>query len=186
MEFQISLEGRTVVAQPRPEDQASLDELLGSGRDVTIGQSDADTEGHALAADEITVDVEGHAMTLRLPHAGDAAALRRALAVGTLTASVAIGGFVAGTVVSQSADPLTAPATTSVTGQTGSYAISEKGGQTSLYATSEKGAQSSLYATSEKGEQAGTGAAAGTGATNIQAPDKPQQGPSGHQGPRRE
>ena len=95
-QFAITLDGRTLVAEPRPEDQTALDELLRRGTDITIAQSDSDTEGHVLAADEISVDVEGHAMTLRLPNATDAAALRRALAVGALTATVAIGGFVAG------------------------------------------------------------------------------------------
>ena len=95
-QFTITVDGRSVVAQPRPEDQATIDELLRRGANVTIAQTDADTEGHTLAGDEIFVDVEGHAMTLRLPTAGDAVALRRALAVGALTATVAIGGFAAG------------------------------------------------------------------------------------------
>src|SRR6476661_10633309 len=97
--FQFSIDGRTIAAQPRPEDQSTLDELLRRGANVTVSQSDKDTEGHGLTGDEIEVDVEGHAMTLRLPTTGDAAALRRALAVGALTATVAIGGFVAGTQV---------------------------------------------------------------------------------------
>jgi hypothetical protein len=181
-QFEITVDGRTIVAQPRPEDQASLDELLRRGESFQLNLPEGDTEGHALAADEIFVDVEGHAMTLRLPHAADAAALKRALAVGALTATVGIGGFVAGTVVSQSADPLTAPAATTVSGETGSYAISEKGGQTSLYTTSEKGGQTSLYTISEKG----AGAAAGAGATNVQAPDKPQQAPGNHPHPGKE
>jgi hypothetical protein len=175
MEFQISLEGRTIVAQPRPEDQATLDELLGSGKDVTLGQADGDTEGHTLAANEITVDVEGHAMTLRLPHAGDAAALKRALAVGTLTATVAIGGFVAGSMASQSIAP---PAATTVANATGTYAESEKGPYTGSYAASEKGGDAGSYVISEKGDDGS--------APVVQAPTKPQQGPSGHQGPRRD
>jgi hypothetical protein len=178
MEFQISLEGRTIVAQPRPEDQDTLDELLGSGKDVTLGQADGDTEGHTLAANEITVDVEGHAMTLRLPHAGDAAALKRALAVGTLTATVAIGGFVAGSMAAQPAAPLTAPAVTTVGNATGTYAESEKGPYTGSYAASEKGGSPGSYVISEKGDDGS--------APVVQTPDKTQQGPSGHQGPRRE
>ena len=110
MDLQITVEGRTYVAEPRPEDQQTLEQLLSRGEDITIAQSDGDTEGHVLAADEISLDVEGHAMTLRLPAAGDAAALRRALAVGALTATVAIGGFVAGTQVGTQAAPLSAPA----------------------------------------------------------------------------
>jgi hypothetical protein len=154
MEFQITVEGRTIAAQPRPEDQETLERLLARGTDVTIAQSDKDTEGHNLAADEIFVDVEGHAMTLRLPAAGDAAALRRALAVGALTASVAIGGFVAGTQVGSQASPLTAPAAATVSsGATGTYAESEKGPYTGTYATSEKGSgYTGTYITSEKGD----------------------------------
>jgi hypothetical protein len=61
--FQFTLtEGRSP-AQPRPEDQSTLDELLRRGSNVTVSQSEKDTEGHGLAGDEIEVDVEGHAMT---------------------------------------------------------------------------------------------------------------------------
>lgn len=113
--FQFTVDGRTIAAQPRPEDQSTLDELLRSGARVTVTQSDADTEGHALAGDEISVDVEGHAMTLRLPNTTDAQALRRALAVGALTATFAIGGFVAGTQVAAPAAPLAPPQAITIT-----------------------------------------------------------------------
>ena len=140
MDLQITIEGRTYVAEPRPEDQQTIEQLLSRGEDITLSQADGDTEGHVLAADEIFVDVEGHAMTLRLPAAGDAAALRRALAVGTLTATVAIAGFIAGTQVGAQADPLSAPAAVTVSsGPTGTYAESEKGGQAGSYTVSEKG-----------------------------------------------
>jgi hypothetical protein len=111
-EIRIEFDGRTIVARPRPEDQATLEELLNRGENATLRLSTADTEGHVFAADELGVDVEGHAMTLRLPNAGDAAALRRALAISALTASVAVGGFAAGNALqSQShAAPITAPA----------------------------------------------------------------------------
>jgi hypothetical protein len=153
MDLQITIEGRTYVAEPRPEDQQTLEQLLSRGEDITISQTDGDTEGHVLAADEISLDVEGHAMTLRLPAAGDAAALRRALAVGTLTATVAIGGFVAGTQVGTHAAPLSAPAATTISaGATGTYAESEKGPYTGSYAASEKSnADTGSYITSEKG-----------------------------------
>jgi hypothetical protein len=151
MDLQIMIDGRTFVAEPRPEDQQTLEQLLSRGEDITISQSDGDTEGHILAADEISLDVEGHAMTLRLPVAGDAAALRRALAVGTLTMTVAIGGFVAGTQVGSQAAPLSAPAAAVSTGATGTYAASEKGPYTGTYAASEKGGVTGSYIISEKG-----------------------------------
>lgn len=152
MDLQITIGGRTFVAEPRPEDQQTLEQLLSHGEDITISQSDGDTEGHVLAADEISLDVEGHAMTLRLPVAGDAAALRRALAVGTLTMTVAIGGFVAGTQVGSQAAPLSAPAAATVSaGATGTYAASEKGAYTGTYAASEKGGNTGSYIISEKG-----------------------------------
>jgi hypothetical protein len=113
--FEITIDGRTITAQPRPEDQSTLDELLQRGANVTLTQPDGDTEGHALVGDEVDVDVEGHAMTLRLPTTADAAALRRALAIGALTATVAIGGFVAGTQVAAPATPLTAPQAITIT-----------------------------------------------------------------------
>jgi hypothetical protein len=114
-QFEITVDGRTIVAQPRPEDQATLAELLRTGQNLELKAPSDDTEGHVLAADELSVDVEGHAMTLRLPNATDAATLRRALAVGALTATVAIGGFVAGTQVAAPAAPLTAPAAITIT-----------------------------------------------------------------------
>lgn len=164
-QFEISVDGRTILAQPRPEDQATLDELLRRGESFKLNQPEGDTEGHVLAADEIYVDVEGHAMTLRLPHAADAAALKRALAVGALTATVGIGGFVAGQAVSAGA--LDAPAATTIS-QTGSYAASERGPETGSYVVSEKGSgYTGSYVISEKGD---------TGAASV---DKPVTAPPG-------
>ena len=179
MELQIAVDGRTIAAQPRPEDQETLERLLARGEDITISQSDGDTEGHALAADEIFVDVEGHAMTLRLPVAGDATAMRNALAVGVLTATVAIGGFVAGTQVGSQTAPLSAPAAATVsTGATGTYAESERGAYTGSYAASEKSnADTGSYITSEKG--------ANPAAPVIKVSPPTAPDPSRH-GPRRE
>ena len=144
------------------------------GESFKLNLPDGDTEGHALAADEIFVDVEGHAMTLRLPHAADAAALKRALAVGALTATVGIGGFVAGQAVSQSA-ALDAPAATTVSTQTGTYAASERGPETGSYVVSEKGSgYAGSYVISEKGD---TGAA-----PVVPIPDQPASGNHPHPG----
>jgi len=87
-------DGQTVYAEPGPEDQGWL---AGRGRDdvsLELAGGDGDVEGHGLGAD-IVVDVEGHAMTLRLPNAADAAALRRALALGAVTATLVGAGAVA-------------------------------------------------------------------------------------------
>ena len=90
-EFALAIEladGRTVVAQPGPEDQGRLANMgLARQTTVQLDENVADTEGHH-SSDVIAVDVEGHAMTLRLPNSGDAAAVRRLLLAGTLTATV--------------------------------------------------------------------------------------------------
>jgi hypothetical protein len=92
--LEIRLEdGRTIVARPAPEDQDKLAQI-GSVARVAIGDSDFDTEGHAISPDVI-IDVEGHAMTLRLPTAADAATLRKALVAGALTATVVTAGAIA-------------------------------------------------------------------------------------------
>lgn len=85
-------DGTTVVAQPRPEDERRLADLLrGRTRKISLRASDADTEGHA-ALSEVIVDVEGHAFTLRVPSPADAAELRRRLLLGTLAATLAVAG----------------------------------------------------------------------------------------------
>jgi hypothetical protein len=104
-ELRINFDGRTIVALPRPEDQGRLQQLAGDSATITIQQADRDTEGHLLG-DEIEIDVEGHAMTLRLPNAGDAAAIRRVLAVGTLTATVAVAGVFAASTVQPQTQPV--------------------------------------------------------------------------------
>ena len=90
-EFALAIEladGRTIVAQPGPEDQGRLANVTLSGQTtVQLGENLADTEGHQ-SSNELAVDVEGHVMTLRLPNSADAAALRRLLLAGTLTATV--------------------------------------------------------------------------------------------------
>ncbi len=103
------IDGRTIVALPRPEDQGQLEGLGVDGSSLSVSQSTLDTEGHGLNG-EIAVDVEGHAMTLRLPNSGDAVALRRALAAGALTASFVIGVGVASTINQMDAPAAAIPA----------------------------------------------------------------------------
>jgi len=175
--FQFTVDGRTIAAQPRPEDQSTLDELLRSGAKVTVTQSDADTEGHgrlhAIDDDEISVDVEGHAMTLRLPNTTDAQALRRALAVGALTATFAIGGFVAGTQVAAPAAPLAPPQAITVT-QAAPVDINADAGL----------ADGPAQAASEEFRNA---VKSGTYVAPVQAaPDQPQTKPFNRQGERPE
>ena len=90
----IQIDGRTIFAQPRPEDEGRLAELYADNPTLQIEPSSLDTEGHALS-NEIAVDVEGHAITLHLPSSDDAAAFRRALAAGALAATIVIGGATA-------------------------------------------------------------------------------------------
>jgi hypothetical protein len=87
---------QVVWAEPRPEDEGRLAELLGGGPlSVELAQADEDdTEGHELA-NELVLDVEGHAIAVRLPTGADAAALRRGFAAGVVTASLVIGGAAA-------------------------------------------------------------------------------------------
>lgn len=92
----IRLEGSDEVywAQPRPEDQGRLAELLREGS-ANASLAEDDLQGHIQSAD-VTFDVEGHAMTLRLPSAADAAELRRRLAMGAVAVTlVAAGGIAA-------------------------------------------------------------------------------------------
>ena len=94
--LEISLaDGQTLHAQPRPADARQLADLLSDRPTVQFAASDGDVEGHTISTD-VFVDVEGHAIALRLPTATDAAALRRALAVGALTATVVGAGVIAG------------------------------------------------------------------------------------------
>lgn len=74
-----------------------LAERLATGASVPVrlGSDDLDTEGHGTAIDEIVVDlyldddVEGHAVRLRFPTKGDAAAFRQSvLAAGRFVGSL--------------------------------------------------------------------------------------------------
>jgi hypothetical protein len=86
-------DGRVVVGTPKPEDQGRLGDLA-LGDEIELSGSEFDTSGHAMSED-VLVDVEGHAMTLRLPTAGDAEALRKALAIGAVTATLVAAGAIA-------------------------------------------------------------------------------------------
>src|SRR5215203_3044075 len=88
-------DGLTVFAELRPEDQREFIELLGERSTIEFAPSQDDLEGHAIS-DDVFVDVEGHALALRLPRPADAAALRRALAVGAVTATIVGAGAIAG------------------------------------------------------------------------------------------
>jgi len=85
---------QTLYAAPDPQDQDQLTELFGNGPTIQLREAEGDVEGHALS-DEVLVDVEGHALVLRLPTPADAAALRRALAVTAVTATLVTAGAIA-------------------------------------------------------------------------------------------
>jgi hypothetical protein len=88
-------DGRVVVATPRPEDQDRLSKLDQEVVLLTASASgDYDTAGHGYG-DMIELDVEGHAITLRLPSPADAEQLRRAVAVGAVTATIIAAGAIA-------------------------------------------------------------------------------------------
>ena len=86
-------DGRVVVATPKPEDQESLAKL---DKEIVFltAAGDYDTFGHGYG-DLVELDVEGHAITLRLPTPQDAEAIRKALAVGALTATIVAAGAIA-------------------------------------------------------------------------------------------
>jgi hypothetical protein len=102
-----------VLATPRPEDQERLAELMGGGPIAVALSDEDDTEGHALSSD-IVLDVEGHAIAVRLPTTADAAALRRGFAMGVVTASLVVAGAAAAVtgadMLSQAAASQDAPA----------------------------------------------------------------------------
>jgi hypothetical protein len=104
-------DGRVVVGIPKPEDQGRLDQL--DQEIVLLTAGDYDTAGHGYS-DEIALDVEGHAITLRLPTPADAEALRKALAVGAVTATIVAAGAIASLQGSPAAPapaaPIAAPA----------------------------------------------------------------------------
>jgi hypothetical protein len=86
-------DGRVVVATPKPEDQERLAKL---DKDIVFltAAGDYDTAGHGYG-DLLELDVEGHAITLRLPSPADAEAVRRAVAVGAVTATIVAAGAIA-------------------------------------------------------------------------------------------
>ena len=97
-------DGRTILATPLPEDQ----DLFWSWGDrqvaLTENPDDSDTSGHELGATtDIGLDVEGHAMTLRLPNTTDVDALKKALAVGAVSATIIAAGAIAAMQGSQAA-----------------------------------------------------------------------------------
>lgn len=87
-------DGRTVIATPGPEDQDRLAQMGDRPIILSAIESDTDTYGHSFSSD-VTLDVEGHAVTLRLPTPADAEALRNALAVGVITATIVAAGAIA-------------------------------------------------------------------------------------------
>ena len=86
-------DGRVVVATPKPEDQERLRRI---NQEIVLltASAELDTAGHGYS-DEIALDVEGHAITLRLPTPADADAVRKALAVGAVTATIVAAGAIA-------------------------------------------------------------------------------------------
>lgn len=86
-------DGRVVVAAPKPEDQ---ERLSGIAQETVLltSSDDLDTAGHGPSSD-ITLDVEGHAITLRMPNQADAEALRRLLMVGAVSATIIAAGAIA-------------------------------------------------------------------------------------------
>lgn len=87
-------DGQTIHAEMRPEDERRLAELIGAHATFEIERTDDDLEGHAFSGD-VLVNVLNHSIALRLPSVGDAAALRRALAAGALTATIVGAGVIA-------------------------------------------------------------------------------------------
>lgn len=87
-------DGRTITATASADAPADIALVAGGTATIKPTDSDLDTAGHAASTD-VAVDVEGHAMTLRLPTVADAVALRRALLVGAVTATIIAAGAVA-------------------------------------------------------------------------------------------
>ena len=87
-------DGRVVVATPKPEDQDRLAKLDKDIVFLTASGGDYDTSGHGYG-DLLELDVEGHAITLRMPSPADAEAVRRALAVGAVTSTIVAAGAIA-------------------------------------------------------------------------------------------
>jgi hypothetical protein len=100
--------GEIIWARPRPEDENQLAQLMGGGPiAVSLRSSEgteSDTQGHTLETD-VLVDVEGHALTLRLPTAADAEVLRRRLATGVIVATLVVAGAGAGAAIQSMSVP---------------------------------------------------------------------------------
>ena len=92
--FAISIgDTQTLYATSDPQDQDQLTELFVDGT-IQLREAEGDVAGHALSTD-VLVDVEGHAIALRLPTPADAEALRQALMVGAVTATLVAAGAIA-------------------------------------------------------------------------------------------
>jgi hypothetical protein len=120
-------DGRVVVATPKPEDQ---DRLVKLDKDIVLltASGDYDTSGHGYG-DLVELDVEGHAITLRFPSPADAEAVRKALAVGAVTATIVAAGAIAalqGPAVPPQAVPQAAPAAPAVQSSTASQADQDR------------------------------------------------------------
>ena len=101
--------GEIIWARPRPEDENQLAQLMGGGPIAVSlrsseGGAESDTQGHTLETD-VLVDVEGHALTLRLPTAADAEVLRRRLATGVIVATLVVAGAGAGAAIQSMSVP---------------------------------------------------------------------------------
>jgi len=108
-ELEIQLDDkRVIVARPRPEDEERMVALIGSYETVNFSLAEGDVSGHALVAD-VGIDLEGHAFTLRLPTPADAEALRKALLIGAMSATVVAAGALAAAVVTPGAQAPAAP-----------------------------------------------------------------------------
>jgi len=112
-------EGHAVECQPAtPEDQEWLAERINrqpAGRVTVRLDDEQDVSGHlafedptlvrVMVQDDDDLDTEGHAITIRLPSAGDADAFRRRLLLtGVLVGTIVLGGAGAALAVSHDAE----------------------------------------------------------------------------------
>ena len=149
--FALSIgDSQTIYATLDPQDQGQLTELFGDGP-VQIREAEGDVEGHALSSD-VLVDVEGHAIALRLPTPADAAALRKALTVGAVTATLVAAGAIASlqspvapssTVIDNTRSSVTQEAPTQMLRADEAQALREQG-----YANAQAAAQAAAMAES--------------------------------------
>lgn len=86
--LEIELDDRRLIAgRPRPEDEDRMFALIGAYETVNFSLDEDDVSGHAMTND-VGIDLEGHAFTLRLPTPAQAEALRQALTIGDMSATV--------------------------------------------------------------------------------------------------